>query len=353
MLTTTIFIRDIKNYFVKILLLLICLLPLNEAFKLLTQVSAGNLSYMAVLDLIIYGTIAAFPMIITIASFSAITIVTTSYCRNNYLIIYLTSGISLLDINKKILLFIIPLTFLALICSFFITPSIITKSDRYTKYLQNKYDSNIIKEGVFKNMPYTQNTYYIDSQQNHKVCYNIFIQYQDQHFNTYNLTAQQAKIEAMTPQQITMQLAHGNRNQVNDNNHITDISFEEAKLTVIPQYNIILNDDIRAYGIGRILKHLDQAIMRSELLWRISIGLMLINTSLIAFPLSINFSRKANNLHFVLIPLFYGIYQNLMYVLRAYTSNNYLHSMIWAFLLHLLIFIVALSLTVLKSHPQK
>jgi LPS export ABC transporter permease LptF len=355
MLTTSIFIKEIKNYFIKVLLLLLFILPINESFKLLGQVSAGNLSYMALLDLMIYGTIAAFPMILTIASFTAITIATTNYCRNNYLIIYFTSGISIFSITKKILLFLIPLGMLSLICSFFITPWIITKSDRYTKYLQNKYDTAEIKEGVFKTLPYTNNVYYIESQSSDKkTLHNIFIEYNDNKNNKYNLTAEQAVVNTFNPQQIIINLTHGNRDQIyTSDQYINTIEFESSQLTILPQYNIILNDDIRSYHLYRLLNHLDQPQIRSELVWRISLGIMLITTTILAFPISIKLSRRTNNRHFVLIPLLYGLYQNLMYVIRSYTSSDYLHSMTWAFVLHLLIFILTIILIILKAKPKK
>lgn len=355
MLTTSMFIKEIKNYFIKVLLILLFILPINESFKLLGQVSSGNLSYMALLDLMIYGTIAAFPMILTIASFSAITIATTNYCRNNYLIIYFTSGISIFSIAKKVLFFLIPLSIISLICSFFITPWIITKSDRYTKYLQNKYDTAEVKEGVFKTLPYTNNVYYVESQSTDKKnLKNIFIEYSDNKNNMYNLTAQKAIVNTLNPQKIIINLINGNRDQIyTSEKYINTIEFESSELTVIPQYSIILNDDIRSYQLHRLLKNIAQPQIRSELIWRISIGLMLITTSMLALPLSIKLSRRSNNRHFILIPLLYGIYQNVMYVIRAYTSSDYLHSMVWAFLLHIAIFVLAIILIFFKSRPKK
>lgn len=355
MLTTSIFIKEIKNHFIKVLLILLFILPINESFKLLGQVSSGNLSYMALLDLMIYGTIAAFPMILTIAAFSAVTIATTNYCRNNYFIVYFTSGVSVFSIARKILFFLTPLSLLCLFCSFFITPWTIIKSDQYTKYLQNKYDTTQLTEGTFKTLPYTNNVYYIESQSADKSkLNNIFIEYSDNKNNTYNITSQEAIIKTVTPQKIVMKLNNGNRDQVfTIESQLNTLEFASALLTVIPQYNIVLNDDVRSYNAIKIIHGFDQPQIRSEFIWRCSIGIMLITVSMLAFPISIKLSRRTNNRHFVFIPLLYGIYQNVMYVIRGYTSNNYLHSIAWAFLLHGLVLLISFLLIFIKSKPKK
>ena len=262
---------------------------------------------------------------------------------------------SIFRISKSIILFLIPLSILCTVCSCYITPWAITKSDQYGKYLQNKYDVAELTEGVFKTIPYTNNVYYIEELTNHKTTlHNLFLEYSDSKENTYNITSEKGKINTLNPKKIIVELTHGSRDQIYSSGQlIHSLNFEYSTLTIIPQYNMMPNDDIRAYNLSKILHSLEQPRSRSELIWRLSVGLMLLTNSILAFPISIKLNRKVNNLHFILIPLIYGVYQNTMYVVRAYTSNNHLHSMLWAFSVHILIILTAFLLIFIKSMPKK
>jgi lipopolysaccharide export system permease protein len=91
---------------------------------------------------------------------------------------------------------------------------------------------------------------------------------------------------------------------------------------------------------------------RAELSWRISIALMIFVMTFIVVPISMQFGRIQGHLVFIVPPIIYAIYNNLILTLNSYVNQGRLPSMLFVQAIHILLIVVAILLTYYKTYPK-
>ena len=300
----------------------------------------------------IYGTIASFPMILTIASFLTIVITINRYCKDQELSIWLSSGISAFDLLKQVAIFSLPLSLICAISSMYVTPWATSKSQEYANFLSKQQANMIISPGVFKEEADGKQVFYLDHYStNPGLAKKIFIEYVDKDI-TYNITAEAGKIDNDNGI-FGISLTNGNRYELgNGSSNSSILHFDEFKASVKQQYTPRDKDNIEVptSSISQLVSS-STTQAKSELTWRISIAFMMFVMCVLAVPISIQTGRVQSNLVFIIPPIIYGVYENLILSLNGYVNDGKL-SMIFIFLIHFLILLLGIFLTYLKTFPK-
>ena len=352
MLVKKIFYRELVSNASKIFIVLVFILPLTELFKLLDQAASGNIPTITLLTMMIYGTIASFPMILTIASFLTVVITINRYCKDHEFSIWLSSGLAPFYWLKQVAIFSFPLAIICAISSMYITPWATSKSQEYANFLSKQETNMIISPGVFKEEADGKQVFYLDHYSNELgIAKKIFIDYTDE-AGTYNITADSGTITNDNGV-FSIILNNGNRYELG-NSADTNINFhfDEFKASIKQQYIPRDKDKIEVpTSTVRQLIANNSTQARSELSWRISIALMMFVMCVIAVPISIQTGRVQNNLVFILPPIIYGIYENFILSLNGYVNDGSI-PMSLVFLVHILMLLVAIFMTYLKTFPK-
>ena len=353
----------IKKYFYKelvvnaskILIILLILLPVTELFKLIDQAISGNIPTTTLLTLIIYGTLASFPMVITIACFLTIVITINRYCNDHEFAIFLSSGLSAFYWLRATVLFILPLTIICAISSLYITPWATGKSQIYTDYLLKQEANLIITPGIFKENKDGNEIYYLENYSlSSGTAKNIFVQYLDNSKGNkiVNITAKEGRV-INKDGAFEVLLSDGNRVDLYDfKNENVKIHFDSFKISVIKESSPIDRSKLEVSTLK-----LDQLIQdkslrgMSELSWRISIPLMMFVMCMIAVPISIKIGRNQNNYVFILPPIIYAIYENIVLSLNGYINSGKI-TIYHVIFVHLLFFILTLLFVYAKTLPK-
>lgn len=356
MLIKNVFYKELVVNAVRILTVLIVILPITELFKLLNQVAAGNIPIVTMLTLVLYGTLASFPMILNIACFLSIVITFNRMSKDHELIIWLSSGISPFYWLKILTLFVTPLAVICGICSMIITPWAHAQSQQYAKFLEKQSIVMALSPGLFKESPSKRDTFYIEKFSiENGYAQNLFLKYIDESNVSYNLAAKEGRV-LNDKGIISLTLFNGNRYQLdNFQNNILIMHFKTFTAAIKQDYDPIRDKVLpnsqshsTTYLIGN---YANSAHNRSELSWRISIMLMTLVMGLLSMPISMQTSRVQSNLVFIFPPLIYGIYQNLVMTINAKIHDNILYSAFWTMPLHLLMIAITIGLTYFKSKP--
>ncbi len=354
MLVKKVFYRELVNNATKIFIVLVFILPVTELFKLLDQAASGNIPNATLITLMIYGTIASFPMILTIACFLTVAITINRYCKDHEFAVWLSSGLSPFYWLKLISIFIIPMSLICAACSMYITPWATAKSQDYADYLSKQKSSMVLAPGVFKEAQNGDQVFYIENYSlSPSFAQNIFVQYNSDDNVKYNITAKSGKIE--NDDGVTkVILKDGHRyvlNNVSDNNII--LNFKQFKASLKQDYkpNNASKGGISTSSVNQLFNK-NSGSAKAELSWRISIAVMMFVMSFIAVPISIQVGRVQNSLIFILPPLIYAIYENLVLTLNGYIGSGSLSSFAYIFILHAIILGIGFFLTYVKSLPK-
>ncbi len=355
MLIKKIFYRELVSNASKIFVVLLFILPLTELFKLLEQAASGSISTMTFATLILYATIAAFPMVLNIACFLTLVITINRYCKEHEFAVWLSSGISPFYWLKQTTIFILPMAILCGICSMVVTPWAVGKADQYKKYMSKQALASFVTPGVFKESPDNKQVFYVENYSlAPSFAKRLFVQYTDEEQKTYAITAKAGKISSDNGV-ISVTLENGHRYELNGtspNNIILNFNQfkasikqnnpEEAKDTTLNVQTALMRSLIAA----------KTSTARAELSGRISVAIMTLLMALIALPISIQTGRVQNNLIFIAPPLIYAIYQNLVMTINDSIAKGILTSMFYIMPLHLFVLAVAIGLTYVKSKPR-
>ena len=354
MLIKKIYYRELVSNATKIFIVLVCILPITELFKLLDQAASGKIPTVTLVTLMIYGTIASFPMILTIASFLTVVITINRYCKDHEFAIWAASGISPAYWLKQTALFSLPLTLICAISSMYVTPWATAKSQNYANYLSKQQTSMFLSPGIFKENADGKQVFYIE----HytlvpSLARKIFVQYDSDDNHTYNITANAGRVENKGGI-LSLVLEHGHRYELNntqDTNIILD--FQHFKASIKQEYTPL--DQVKAQvttaSVLQLFKQNDSHA-KAELSWRISIALMMFAMTLIAVPISIQTGRVQNNLIFIIPPILYAIYENIILTLNGYLGSGTISSMGYVLIVHGVVILTALGLTYIKTFPK-
>lgn len=358
MLIKNVFYRELVANAARILIVLVIILPVTELFKLLDQATSGNIPTVTIFTLMLYGTLASFPMILNIASFLSIVLTINRLSKDHEMTIWLSSGISPFRWLKLTAMFILPISLICGICSMVITPWAVMQSEQYANFLAKQEAPMALSPGIFRESPDSKDVYYVERYSlNDGYAKNIFLKYQNESEISYNITAKEGRVtnrEGM----ISLTLYNGTRYQLDapKNENFLTMKFKTFTATIKQSYDpekdkIQLNS--QSYPTRKLIQLYNvSSNYRSALSSRISIMIMTFVMGLIAVPLSIQTSRVQGSLVFIFPPILYGLYQNIILTINAQINDEKIYSAFWSLPAHILMIGIALMLTYIKSKPN-
>lgn len=354
MLVKKIFFQELVSTASKIFVVLVFILPITELFKLLDQAASGKIPTITLFTMMLYGTIASFPMILTIATFLSVVITINRYCKDHEFAIWAASGVSPFYWLKLVAYFTLPLTIICAISSMYITPWATAKSENYANYLSKEQANMFLAPGIFRENGDGSQVFYIE----HytllpSLARRIFVQYVDSDNKTYNITAKAGKINN-NDGIIGVLLENGHRYELNStSDDEVVLNFKEFRASEDDKYTA---DDMKKLGInsstvGQLYKNNDPHA-KAELSWRISIAAMMFAMSLLVVPISIQMGRVQNNLIFIFPPIFYALYENTILTVNGYLGGGEISSMFDVLCIHVIIIAIACGMTYIKTFPK-
>jgi lipopolysaccharide export system permease protein len=353
MLLKKVFYRELVSNATKIFTVLVFILPLTELFKKLEEAASGSIPTSTLFALMLYGTIAGFPMILTIACFLSITLTINRYCKDQEFTIWLSSGISAFDWLRLTYFFAIPMTIICAICTIIITPWANLKSQEYINYLSKQQTTMAISPGLFKDNGENQ-VFYLDHYSiTNGYAANIFVQYSSDNVTVYNIVAASGKI-VNDDGLISLILKDGHRYELtNANENTLILGFGQFKASIKQAYTPLdkTTINIPTSSVQTLVSN-GSNNAKAELSWRISVAIMMFVMSILVIPLSIQTGRVQSGIVFILPLIIYPIYENLILTFKGYLDNNNVYALLAIIILHVVLLLFALLLTYIKTLPK-
>ncbi len=355
MLVKKVFFRELVSNASKIFIVLVFILPITELFKLLDQAASGNIPTITLVTMMIYGTIASFPMILTIACFLTVVITMNRYCKDQEFAIWLVSGLSPFYWLKQISWFSLPMAIICAASTMYITPWATGKSQEYANFLSKQQAARVISPGLFRENGDGTQVFYVEHYSlTPSLAKRIFIQYKmPSDPTTYNLTAEAGRIDNESGI-FSISLDNVSRYAVeNTEESNVVVHIKELKASIEQDYKPLDKGQLHIPTSSALELWRDNSThAKAELSWRISIALMMFVMCFIAVPISIQVGRKQNNLVFILTPIIYAIYENFILTINGYINNGSIPSAAYILIVHFMMLAVAVLLTYIKTFPK-
>ncbi|MEH6503203.1 MAG: LPS export ABC transporter permease LptF [Cycloclasticus sp.] len=306
------FIVQLSKMMFGVMTVLSVILLSQRLVRLLSQVTAGELSTDAVLSLITFNMLLLIIKIIPAALLLSIMLVLGRMYRDQEMTALFSAGVGLNQIYRSIFIFALPLFLLTLYLSLVSTPSVMQEIERIKTNDQSNLDIRGITDGRFNEYSRGDLVFYVEKITDDDKMQNVFIQ--NRQHGKLGITSSKSGEIKLDPET-------GDRFLIlKDGNRYEGVPGQaDYKVTKFKEYGVVVAEksDIKAvFGVKELptvdLMQLDSPRAMSELQRRWSIPLAIITFVLLAVPISRVSPRAGMYGNLLTALLIYIIFENFM-----------------------------------------
>lgn len=317
--------------------------------KILGQAARGEVSSQDVLALIGFQVLNYMPVMLILTGFIAVLLVLTRSYRDAEMVVWFTSGLSLVRWIGPVLRFGWPIILLTAILSFAATPWANQQSMQFREQFEKRGDIARVSPGKFQESATANRIFFVEgiSGDAGKVK-NIFVDTLLDGRNSI-VVAEAGEMEVDEDGEKFLVMSKGRRyDGVPGQQDFEMIEFERYGLLVSRPSRVMAGDgSVRALQTWELLRK-DDGFSRGELLWRLALPLMALTLMLLAIPLSFVNPRAGRSTGLLVALLLFVLYSNTVSIFQAAVMQNRLSFMLGWWPVHLAMALLALGMFFLR-----
>jgi lipopolysaccharide export system permease protein len=155
-------LREFTASGVAIFVVLLAITFTSLLIRLLGSASRGRVPADAVFTLIGFGALRYISILLSAALFLAILFTLTRAYRDSEMVVWQTSGVSLLRWCKPVALFAFPVVVAVALLSMYLTPWATGEAERYRHQLESRDDVSAVTPGVFKESKNAERVFFVE-----------------------------------------------------------------------------------------------------------------------------------------------------------------------------------------------
>jgi lipopolysaccharide export system permease protein len=312
----------------------------------LGRAAGGKVASSDVLALIAFAVLNYLPTILILTSFiSVLAVVTRSY-RDSEMVVWFASGQSLTRWVRPVLLFGLPIVAVVAVLSLVVMPWAKLKSDEFADRFEKREDLQRVAPGQFRESAASNRVFFVEGSSGHggAVVQNVFVNTVDNGV-TSTVVAKEGVIEQDDKGGRYLVLKNGRRYQGTPGRaDFQSMEFERYRMRVAAQ--VAAPGDVKIAGMTTpaLLAMGDNALARSEFLYRFSWPIMCVVLMLLAIPLGFVNPRAGASANLILALLIFFTYLNLEKAVEKGVEKGRLAFGVAWWPLHLALLLIALAL---------
>ena len=319
--------------------------------RLLGDAAAGSIGADVVLGLATFSTITALPTVITVSVFIAVlTAVSRSY-RESEMVVWFASGLSLASWIRPVLRFVVPAVVLVALLTLVIAPWAYRQIGEYRVRFEQRSDISRVVVGQFGETSGGSRVFLAEAPLDpHDELGNVFVREVDPETGVVSVvTSAGARVQVME---------NGDRFLVLDEGQRYDLTPGklETRLVHFERYGVRLErrDAMDAEAAARaeaegIMKARPTTLLlqdgtdraRGEMVWRLSLPLVVLNLALIALPLGAVNPRLGRSGDLLMAGLIAMLYLNVLNLLRSWVAAGDIPFALGAWPVHIAVALLA------------
>lgn len=297
--------------------------------RFLGQSASGNLPSESIWVLIVLNVLNYLPILLSLTLFLAILMTVNRSYKDSEMIVWQSSGVSLLQWLRPIFIFTVPLVAIISLCSLWITPNLTEKSEIYRLQADTNDDNNFMHLGVFKESKDHKTVYFIEgiTGSSNNIIKNVFVQssIDGKHAVVF---AKEASQRLNQNADLELTLMNGKRYErtsitsQNDEPNYKILTFGKYQMSITPKTGVNLDNLSTKSVSSQKLFSIFSPIAQSELTWRIGLPISALILSVFAILLGFMNPRMAKSLNLFLAVLSYMLYSNLISIMQGLVNKQ-------------------------------
>ena len=306
------FITQLSKMMLGVMTVLSVILLSQRLVRLLSKVTAGELSTDAVLSLIMFNMMLLIIKIIPVALFLSVLLVLGRMYRDQEMTALFSAGVGLTQIYRSIFIVVAPLFALMLYLALVATPDLMQAIERVKTSDQANVDIRGITDGRFNEYSRGDLVFYVEKITDDNKMLNVFIQ--NRQHGKLGITSSKSgelRVDPTTGDRFII-LHEGNRYEgVPGQADYTITKFKEYGVVVAEKSTAQLSFGVKEKPTGELMK-MKSPRAQSELQKRWSLALAIITFALLAVPISRVSPRAGMYGNLLTALLIYIVFENLM-----------------------------------------
>ena len=305
-----------------VFLVLVAITLTTQFIRYLGQAASGSLAVDAVLAMLGFSALSHFPVLLSLTLFISVLMPLTRSYRDSEMIVWFTSGMSLLAWVRPVLIFATPIVLTIGLLSMFLSPWSVRLAEEYRAQLSSRDEVSGVAPGVFRESRHAERVFFVENIEGQS----------DQVGNVFVRSMQHQREGVMVAKRGYQEIApNGDRFLVllNGSRYEGPPGSAEFRVTKFERYAM----RIEAYEAKRGLptvKSLDTRDLLAlqtrhafgELSWRIGQPISALILTLLAIPLAFVNPRGGRSMNLLLALLVYVFYSNCMSVVQAWVVQE-------------------------------
>ncbi|MDO5687464.1 MAG: LPS export ABC transporter permease LptF [Neisseria sp.] len=348
-------IKELTLTAVGIFFVLLAILVSTQIINLLGRVAVGRVALDAVGTLLAVWMLGLTPLLLILTAFISILTVFSRYWRDSEMAVWLSCGLSLRQWIMPLMVFVLPFAALTAAISLWASPWAEARGASFAQFLKQKQDMTLVEEGIFRVQDKDGSVYFVESfDAEQGVAKNVFLRSTDAKTRKTVVTLAQRGVLREDGNTRILTLNNGYRySGMPGQADFERVRFDRADLIVAVTPKVVNLEEGRKTAMPAQLWASDKNDYRAELMWRLSMPLVVPILALLALALSYYNPRSGRTYNILLAVVFFFVYQNALTFMRARISSGQLD--FWTGLLpvHLLMLAVAALFLYYRNQPTR
>lgn len=327
-------LREFANTGAVVFVVLLMITVTTQTIRMLGLAAQGTIPTEGVLILLGLAALRYLPVLLSLTLFISVLATLTRSYRDSEMVVWFSSGRSLLAWVRPVLLFGGPLVVLIALLSFGLSPWAVRKAEVFRHQMENRDDVSAISPGVFKESKSTDRVFFVEKlADNLTSVANIFV-HGSQSGRTGVMVASRGMAETRANGDRFLVLVNGRRYEGTPGT-------AEYRIVEFDRYAVRIEaKEATAYlPSASSVSSLELVRDRSpqnlgELVWRAGLPASALILSLLAVPLSFVNPRAGRSVNLLVAVFLYMTYSNLLSVMQSWVAQGRLPFAIGLALVH-------------------
>lgn len=315
--------RELFNTSSAIFIALLTIVVTIALVRVLGQAAAGQVDNGAVIALIMFAALNNLPVLLQLAVFITILLALTRAYRDSEMVVWQSSGISIVQWIRPVLRFVVPVTVLVGLASFLVTPWANRQTSEFKARFEQRNDISRVAPGQFRESSDGSKVFFVEgfdpvSASTQNVFVNVI---RDGRVSV--IVAKTGRMEKQPNGDDFLVMNNGRRYEgVPGRADYRVMEFEQYGVRIESRAPDFSNDDSARTKSTFELIEADTPRAKGELVWRIGLMLSMLSLGVLAVPLSFVNARAGRSANLLVALLVYFTYNNAMNLVQTWTSRG-------------------------------
>jgi len=315
-------LREFGNLALAVFATLFAITLTTQLIRLLGQAAVGKVLSEGVVALLAFSALNYLPVLLSLTLFITVLMTLSRSYRESEMVIWFSSGLSLLAWIRPVFLFAAPLVAVVAVMSLFLSPWAIGKAEEYRRQMKVRDEVSRVAPGVFLEAAAADRVFFVEEVAGDETnVQNVFIAQMKQGRLGITVSRRGYRESAENGDRLVVLLDGRRYEGVPGDLDFKIMDFERYAMKVETREAQAEETSTKAMStFGLLLAPSNPHL--AELLWRIGLPISAFVLALLAIPLSFVNPRASRSINLLFALFTYMVYANVLSIVQAWVSSG-------------------------------